>query len=234
MVQRRVRPGSTVVLVLLCVWLSLVAGCARSSLIRRSDVTPNSTAAEQPLPFHQNPDQSTDDTVHPAVPSDGKPGVSTPFPAASHLRTLPAGTLITVRLGNSLAFSQIRAGDAFTASVDGSLSIHGDTVIAAGAPVTGRVEFAQPSVNRPGSSPESGYVGLTLNTVTVNGKVIGLQTSSLFARGTFESNVPLSVASGGNGMATESRGFRIPKGHRLTFRLTAPVTFPDANSLAKR
>lgn len=234
MVQRRARSGSTLVLVVLCAALGLVEGCARSSMIRRGDVTPSSTAAEQPLPFHQNSDQVTDDTVHPAVPSDGKPVVSTPFPAATHLRTLPAGTLITVRLGSSLAFSQIRAGDTFTASVDGALAIDGDTVIVPGAPVTGRVEFAHPSVNRPGSNPDPGYVGLTLNTVTVDGRVIGLRTSSLFARGTSESNLPLSVTSGGNRTAMESHGFRIQKGHRLTFRLIAPVAFPDTNSIAKR
>ncbi len=234
MVQRRVRPGSILVLVALCAAFSLVAGCARSSMIRRSDVAPSSTAAEQPLPFHQNPDQVNDDTVHPAVPSDGKPAVSTPFPAMSHFLTLPAGTLITVRLANSLAFSQLRAGDAFTASLDGRLAINGDTVIASGAPVTGHVELAQPSMNRPGSSPDPGYVELTLNTVSVDGRVFGLRTSNLFARGTSESNVPLNVASGGNGMAVGSQGFRIQKGHRLTFRLTAPVAFPDANSIAKR
>lgn len=234
MVQRRVRPGSILVLVALCAGFSLVAGCARSSMIRRSDVAPSSTAAEQPLPFHQNPDQINDDTVHPAVPSDGKLAVSTPFPAISHALTLPAGTLITVRLANSLAFSQIRAGDAFTASVDGRLAINGDTVIASGAPVTGHVELAQPSMNRPGSSPDPGYVELTLNTVAVDGRVFGLRTSNLFARGTSESSVPLNVASGGNGIAVGSQGFRIQKGHRLTFRLTAPVAFPDANSIAKR
>lgn len=234
MVQRRARPGFVVVLVVLCAALGLVAGCARSSMIRRSDVAPNSTAAEQPLPFHQNSDQVTDDSVHPAVPSDGKPTVSTPFPATSHFRTLPAGTLITVRLANSLAFSQIRPGDAFAASVDGRLAINGDTVIASGAPVTGHVELAQPSVNRPGSRPDPGYVELTLSTVSVDGRAFGLRTSSLFARGTSESNVPLNVASGGNGMAVGSEGFRIQKGHRLTFRLTAPVVFPDANSIAKR
>ena len=231
MVQRRVRPGSTLVLFVLCAALSLVAGCARSSMIRRGDVAPSSTAAEQPLPFHQNPDQVNDDTVHPAVPSDGKPTVSTPFPATSHFRSLPAGTLITVRLENSLAFSQIRPGDAFAASVDGRLAIDGDTVIASGAPVSGHVEFAQPSVPRSGSNPDPGYVELTLNTVAVDGRVFGLRTSSLFARGTSESNVPLNVASG---VAVESHCCRIQKGHRLTFRLTAPVAFPDANSIAKR
>ncbi|MGA9508397.1 MAG: hypothetical protein WBV55_07105 [Candidatus Sulfotelmatobacter sp.] len=203
-------------------------------MIRQSDVAADSTAAEQPLPFHQNPDQVTDDTVHPDVPSDGKPAVSTPFPAAFHFRILPAGTLITVRLENSLAFSQIRAGDKFTASVDGTLAIDGDTVIASGAPVKGHVEFAQPSVNRPGSSPDPGYVGLTLNTVTVDGRVIVLRTSNLFAKGTSESNDPLSMTSGGSGVTAESQRFRIQKGHLLTFRLIAPVAFPDVNSLAKR
>ncbi|MGA7376528.1 MAG: hypothetical protein WBW36_09295 [Candidatus Sulfotelmatobacter sp.] len=168
------------------------------------------------------------------MPSDGKPTVSTPFPATSHFRSLPAGTLITVRLEKPLAFAQVRAGDTFTASVDGRLAINGVTVIASGAPVTGHVELAQPSMNRPGSSPDPGYVELTLNTVSVDGRVFGLRTSNLFARGTSESNLPLNVASGGNGMAVGSQGFRIQKGHRLTFRLTAPVAFPDANSIAKR
>jgi hypothetical protein len=234
MVQRRVRPGSILVLVVLWAALSLVEGCARTSLIRRSEVAPDSAAAEQPLPFHQNPVQATDDIVHPAVPSEGESAVNTPFPAVSHFRILPAGTLIMVRLEKSLAFSQIHPGDAFTASLDGTLAVDGESVIASGALVTGRVELTQPSVNRPGYSPDPGYVGLTLNTITVDGRVIGLQTSSLFAKGSPGSNIPLNVSSGGVGMAVESRGSQIQKGHRLTFRLTAPVAFAEANSIARR
>jgi hypothetical protein len=64
----------------------------------------------------------------------------------------------------------------------------------------------------------SGYFELTLTAITVDGRQLALQTSSLFARGTFE----------------QSDGVRVQKGRRLTFRLISPVTINDPNSLADR
>jgi hypothetical protein len=189
--------------------------------------------ATQNLPFHPNPDHATDEIVRPAVP-DAKPVSSTPFPAASHYRSLPVGTLITVRLQNPLSISKARAGDVFSGSVAEALTADGGSVIEAGTPVSGRVESAQPSANWPGESPHAGYVRLALTTITVDGRVIGLQTSSLFAKGSSSSNTPASVSSGGSGVVTQFGGFQIQRGHRLTFRLTAALKFPEANSIAKR
>jgi hypothetical protein len=57
-----------------------------------------------------------------------------------------------------------------------------------------------------------------LSAITVEGRPLALQTSSLFARGTLQ----------------QPDGVRVQKGRRLTFRLTSPVTLNDSNSMATR
>jgi hypothetical protein len=131
---------------------------------------------------------------------------------------LPAGTLLTVQLEDSLSTAQARAGDVFAASVAAPLAIDRDILVQAGTAVTGRVESAQSLAVRPGLVPGSGYFRLTLSSITVSGKEVALQTASLFAKGTFRT----------------SQGVGVRKGHRLTFRLTAPITLDAANSVANR
>src|SRR6202521_4202537 len=205
-----------------CFAVGLTQGCARPDALHHKDAVASSPTGEQTLPFHQNSDRESDDSARPAVPSERKPTTSTPFHASAHSRTLPAGTLITVLLENSLAISRVRAGDSFAASVAGPLVIEGDTLVAGGAPVSGRVESIQPSADRTGLSPDPGYLRLTLAAITVEGRALSVQTSSLFAKGTF-------AASGTHsGSATQgSNGLRLVKGRRLTFRLSAPVALAD-------
>jgi len=210
--------------------LSVSQACSRPDAFHRPQSGAASTSSEQKLPFHQTPDRASDDAARPAVPSAGKPANSAPFRAASRSRILPAGTLITVRLEDSLSILRVHAGDAFAASVAGPIVLDGDTVLERDTPVSGRIESAQPSMPRPGLSPDPGYVRLTLNSVTVDGRALALQTSSLFAKGSLQS----SGSSAGAVSATQSSDLRLLQGRRLTFRLTAPVAFPDQNSLANR
>jgi hypothetical protein len=172
--------------------------------------------------------------MHPDLPADGKPASGPPFLTASHSRSLPTGALITVRLENSLSISQARPGDSFTALVAGPLNLEGGMLIHSGTPVIGRVEFVQPSSIRPGLAPDPGYLRLALNTITIDGRALELQTSSLFAKGTIQAAEPLMASSVGGGVKSRSGQFRIQKGRRLTFRLTAPVTVADPSALAKR
>ncbi len=64
----------------------------------------------------------------------------------------------------------------------------------------------------------SGYFQLTLTAITVEGRPLALQTSSLFARGTVQP--PDEI--------------RVQKGRRLTFRLTSPVLIDELEALANR
>jgi len=212
--------------IVLGIAVSLSQGCARSGNLRRTDADAKSPASAQEIPFHQNADHPPDYSARPAVPADPKPGADAPFRSGSTALGLPAGTLVTVQLESPLAISQVHAGDAFTASVAGPIIVDGNTLVQRGTPVSGRVESAQPSAKRPGLGPDPGYVRLTLNAITVDGRELALQTSSLFARGTSASSLSLAKLP--------LNGFVVGKGRRLTFRLTAPVPLADPNSIANR
>jgi hypothetical protein len=180
-----------------------------------------STTTQGHLPFHseiapvsasENPDQVT---------PNPKLATTVPFRNPVGARVLPIGTLLTVQLDHSLSAASVHAGDAFAASVAAPLMLEGNTVIERGAEVTGRIEAAQ-------SRHGSGYVELTLDSIRADGTLFPLQTSSLFARG---SNQKVNVSS--NAQNQVLGGIRIPKGRRLTFRLTAPVALGEPSSVEK-
>jgi hypothetical protein len=213
-----------------CVALCLNQGCARSEPSNPTNAS--STAGEQKTPFRPSADSaSASDGMHPAVSPDSKLAVSLPFRTLSHPRILPSGTLLTVQLEDSLSADKVRAGDAFAASLAAPLAIDGDTLIERGTTVTGRVESAQSQADLPGLIPGSGYFRLTLSAITVEGRQLALQTSSLFARG---SSQPVIVSASASQSDLRSHGLQVQKGHRLTFRLTAPVTLDAPNSMANR
>jgi hypothetical protein len=214
-----------------CLALSLSPGCSRSE-----PTNAGSASSEQKLPFHPDAEpDSTSDGAHPdrpdKVPTDPKSGSALPFRAESHARVLPSGTLLTVQLEDSLSTARVRAGDPFTAVVAAPLAIDGDTLIPRGTAVTGRIESAQSRADRPGLVPGTGFFRLTLRAITVEGRQIPLQTSSLFARGTFQ---PSNLSSSGSPSDSGSDGVQVRKGRRLTFRLTAPITLDDPGSMANR
>ncbi len=185
------------------------------------------------MPFHQNSEQdsnaSENDGARPAVPTGPKSAGGAPFRAATHSLALPAGLLMTVRLDDSISIFRAHPGDTFIASVAGPITIDGETVIEPGTPVIGRIESVHPSATRPGLSPDPGYLRLTLRAVSVEGRELVLQTSSLFAKGA----IAPGVAPASAGMSAVSQSFRVLKGRRLTFRLTAPIQFAGRRTLAE-
>ena len=75
---------------------------------------------------------------------------------------VPAGTTLTVRLGEDLGSRVSRANQRFSATLDRDVVVHGQTVIAAGAAVTGRVVSAKPA------GPLTGEAKLQLKITSVN------------------------------------------------------------------
>jgi hypothetical protein len=197
--------------------LSLSQGCARSEPVHPAEEGGTVAAAPQ-LPFHPGETQASADA--PATAPDAKPAKGLPFRLSSETRVLPAGTLLTVQLQDSLLASHVHGGDVFSALIADPVVKEGETVIERGSEVRGLVEAAQ-------SRAGSGYVRLTLSAITVEGISFALQTSSLFARATARES---SISSGGSSSHRLPGGVRIQKGRRLTFRLTAPVTLDDSIS----
>jgi hypothetical protein len=193
-------------------YLSL--GCARSDLHRTGGA---STNGEQKLPFRSGSDDGSAAVGNSAaLAADAKLAAGLPFPGPRS-RVLPSGTLLTVQLEDSLSSAQVRAGDVFTASVAAPLTVESETLIERGTAVAGRVEAAQSQPDHLGLAAASGYFRLSLSEITVAGRQVALQTSSLFARGTLQQS-----------------GVRLAKGHHLTFRLIAPLALDDPGAVANR
>ncbi len=214
---------SSAIFGMFCLALSLSQGCARSE---PSNPANADSVDAQGLPFRPDSNPATvSDTARPAPPP--VPKLSLPFRAGLRSRILPSGTLLTVQLDDSLSTTKVHAGDAFTASVAAPLSVDGDIFVERGTAVTGRVESAQSQTDRPGLVPGSGYFRLTLNGITIEGRQLALQTSSLFARGQSPNTWPPGTPSD-----LRSDIVQVQKGRRLTFRLTAPLTLNDSKSMA--
>ncbi len=194
--NRRAVAVSTLVVLLLTASVStliLECGCGRP---------PAESAASsdsQSLPFDRQPHSSGISPSQTLVPSATK---------------LPEGTPIPIRLESALSSATSHAGESFYASVDEPVEIDGQTVIARGTPVTGRVleaksatgardranesanDRANESANESASEP--GYLRIVLVSLKVGRKTVAIETSSIFARGgSREERKPASGGVGG-------------------------------------
>ena len=100
--------------------------------------------------------------------------------------TVPAGTVLTVRLGQALGSKTSNTGEIFAASLAEPVSVDGKVVIPAGATASGTVTEAKAAGRFKGGAA----LGLTLKTIVVNGHTYRIQT------------VPVDRASKGKGKRT--------------------------------
>ena len=131
--------------------------------------------------------------------------------------SLPAGTLISVRLKNPISAADLDARNPFEAVVIQPVVLEGATLIPRGAAVAGLVESARNSEVK----PNRGYVRLALASFRADGLDVPIQTASLFAR-----RSPLTDAS--------SQLIYLEKGRELTFRLAKPVYLGSQRSRSSR
>jgi len=164
------------------------------------------------------------------VPDDGRQSVDdsqkVPFELesqpAAHLTTglpqpsgsLPEGTAITIRLLKTFSSAQVHGGDHFEGTLEDPISIAGRNVIPRGAAVTGRILAAKAS----GRKHDPGYLRIALTSLSVDGKSMPIETSSLFVKGGTRDRTS-SIPSGGNAFASETQEVSFDAERRLTFRL---------------
>jgi len=202
-----------------------------------------------------NPDAAQTAHANQAAPfSSKKPalndGKSDPKALTPEQEVIPSGTAITVRLQNAVSSATSSPGDQFEATLDQPVVIDGQTIAPEGAHVTGRVVAAR----RSGRLMHPGYLRIALASMTVNGKTIPVQSSSVMLAGVSHKKRNLAwigggagggaligaLAAGGQGaligsaigaaggtttaFATGKKDVGFGAERRLTFRLTHPAT----------
>jgi len=173
---------------------------------------------------------------------------------------LPAGTTLAVRLNDTLDTKKSKAGDTFTASVAQPVTVHGRTVIPAGAAVTGDVENAKQGGKISGESELS----IHLRTLRLNGTSYPLATGPLVQQakgkgsrtakigaGTAAAGALIGgIAGGGKGAAigalagggagvagsafTGNKGVTIPAETVVQFQLAQPLQLPVVDTHTPR
>ena len=231
--------------VALAALLASAIGCAKqmvtpaNALNKNNDTQAPKTA--QSAPFNDKSAQATPAT------EDIKTGKKPPVPEQL---VIPSGTAFTVRLQNAVSSATSQPGDQFAATLDQPIVIDGQTVAPEGTQVTGRVVAAR----RSGRLMHPGYLRIALASVTLNGKAVPVQSSSVMVAGRSHKRRNLAwigggagggavigaLASGGTGALigsaigaaggtttayiTGKKDVGFGAERRLTFRLTRPVT----------
>jgi hypothetical protein len=220
----------------------------------------------QPLPQQQTPPvtvaQSTPPPQQPVIGAAPPPAAVQPPPVVEEKKpvrvpqtvTIPAGTLLTVRVDQTLSTQTVQTGEAFRASLDQPLVIDGFVIAERGARVEGRVVESDPGGRTRGTAR------LSLELVRLNssdGQRLRLQTESFSKQAEKETKRDVAkigaaagigaaigaIAGGGKGaaigaavggaagtggvMATRGGPAEIPAETRMTFRLRDPITVTE-------
>lgn len=203
------------------------------------------TLPQPPPPGYS--DQQQDLQNNPA----GPPPTPTHQP---HVVTLPPGTNVTIRLGETLSTDHNYTGDTFRATLDAPVIMDGFIIADRGSRVLGRIVNAQKAGHVEGSAD----LNLSLTEInTTDGQRVAIQTNTNDRKGPAGSNhgtekiaggaalgaIIGAIAGGGKGaaigagaggaagtgaaMATHGKACIIQNETRLNFSLAAPVTLTE-------
>jgi hypothetical protein len=114
-------------------------------------------------------------------------------PAAARSLVVPAGTVLTVRLGQSVGSKISTAGQTFTATLASAVSVDGKTAIPAGAAASGTVVDAKPLGRFKGGAS----LQLRLTSITIGGSEQSVSTSSVVRTETGKGKRTAVLAGGG-------------------------------------
>jgi predicted small lipoprotein YifL len=116
--------------------------------------------------------------------------------AAPKVLVVPAGTIITVRLGQSVGSKISQPGETFSATVATPVEIDGKTAIAAGSTASGTVVDAKPLGRFKGGAA----LEVRLDSVNINGTDHSIQTSPLTREAKGKGKRTAVMAGGGAGL----------------------------------
>ena len=109
---------------------------------------------------------------------------------------IPAGTAITVRLGQAVGSKISQPGQSFSATLANAVAVGGQTIIPAGATATGTVTDAKPLGRFKGGA----VLALQLTSINVNGTDQAVQTSAVTQTESGKGKRTAVLAGGGAGL----------------------------------
>ena len=157
-------------LTLTCYVAFATIGC--TSKPPANDANNPSNDANSPAASGNAGDNSGDNSG--GATSSGKTRGTRASEAAPRL-VVPTGTVITVRLGETLSSKQSEPGQSFSASLANPVEVEGRTVIPSGATATGTVVAAHAAGKFKGAS----LLQIKLDSITVGGRQHSIETSSV-------------------------------------------------------
>ena len=207
---------------------------AKPAPVVRHTSRPSEQAAVVPPP---QPEQNT------AAPVERRPAPP-PAPAFRNV-TIPSGTVIPVRVTQTLSSANAQIGDRFTGSLANDIVIDGVTAIPTGSSVTGRVSDVQEAAHYKGSSLLSvqltGINRLAASSApyTLRGKGRGKNTAEKVGGGAALGAILGGIFGGGKGAAigaaagggvgagantiTKGEQVQIPSESIVRFSLDSPI-----------
>src|SRR6478609_10957678 len=125
-----------------------------------------------PASSTDNPNAAGDNAAGGAAGSKSASGKSAASKPVPQIVTIPVGTVITVRLGETLSSKDSSAGQGFSATVAEPVVVDGKTVIEKGASARGSVVDAKAMGHFKGGA----LLEVKLDSVTIDGKDTAVQT----------------------------------------------------------
>ena len=183
------------------------------------------------------------------IAAETTPPVNRPEPVSPQKKSVPAGTILRVRLYNAIDSGRHRSGDAFVASLSAPVTVEDTTVLPKGTIVHGIIRHASSSGRLKGRAS----ITLSLDRMEWNGSDVPINTNSITLTSADHKKRNLAWIGGssaagaliggllgggkgaligagaggaagvGTAAATGKRQVRVPAESLLTFRLAQPV-----------
>jgi len=136
-----------------------------------------------------------------SAPAAGERGTREPAATASakptpQVITIPAGTIIRVRLGEALSSKTSQSGQTFSATLAAPVQVNGKDVIPQQADASGTVTDAAPLGRFKGGAK----LAVRLDSITVNGKNTPIQTASVIETKKGKGKRSAVLIGGGTGL----------------------------------
>jgi hypothetical protein len=159
---------------------------------RRPEHKPSRPQVAETLPTPEPQPEIAQSAPPPPAPQAPPPPPAPPKPVVKQV-TLPEGTIIPVRITETLDSKTAQTNDVFHGSIAGDLGTQGVIAIPQGSPVMGRIVDAREAAHFKGAS----LLSIELTDVTARGKKVTLVTDAFNKEGAARGKNTAAKAGGG-------------------------------------